>query len=441
MCAKKVNLVTLGCSKNKVDAEFLGAKLVNVGYEVMHESEQASDVVIVNTCGFIGDAKEESVDTILSYARLRKKGKISKLIVMGCLAQRYQKELEAELHEVDAFYGVNALSEITEMLSKEIVHPDDIVLCNSTRLLSNAPHFAYLKISEGCDRSCSFCAIPLIRGGHVSRSIESLVEETKMLSAQGAKEIVLIAQELTYYGIDIYKKRALAELLRELVKVDGIEWIRLQYAYPHGFPEEVMEVVANEHKICKYIDLPLQHISSRILASMKRNIDKEETIRTMNLIREKIPGVAFRTTFIVGFPGETEEEFGELYDFVKNSRFERMGVFAYSPEEGTAADALLDDVPDEVKAARIEKLMELQQNISHEINLDRVGSIYKVMVDRIEGDYYVGRTEFDSPEVDNEVLIIKEDIQIQIGNFFWVKITEADPFDLYGQIVETSATS
>lgn len=441
MSVKKVNLVTLGCSKNKVDAEFLGAKLAGVGYEVMHESEQLSDVVIINTCGFIGDAKEESVDTILSFADLRKKGKISKLIVMGCLSQRYKKDLEAELHEVDAFYGVNALDEITALLSKDISSSGDMVLCNTTRLLSNAPHFAYLKISEGCDRSCSFCAIPLIRGQHASRSIESLVEEAKMLAAQGVKEIVLIAQELTYYGIDLYKKRTLANLLKELVKVEGIEWIRLQYAYPHGFPEEVMEIVAIEPKICNYIDLPLQHISSRILASMKRNIDKEETIRILQTIRKKIPGVAFRTTFIVGYPGETEEEFNELCAFVKASRFERMGVFAYSPEDGTAADALADDVPGEVKESRLEKLMKLQQQISHEINLNKVGSVVKVMIDRIEGDYYIGRTEFDSPEVDNEVLILKLEAQLTIGSFCYVTITEADPFDLYGQVVTVPSLS
>lgn len=432
--SKVVNIVTLGCSKNKVDSEFLGASLFKHGFAVNHDSEQKSDIVIINTCGFIGDAKEESVDTILSYARLRKRKKISKLIVMGCLSQRYKKELQDEIHEVDDFFCVNDLAKISEMLASEM-QPEETVVCNTNRILSNASHYAYLKISEGCDRSCSFCAIPLIRGGHVSRSIDSLVEEARMLAQMGVKELVLIAQELTYYGLDIYKKRSISELIQRLSDVEGIEWIRLQYAYPHGFPESLMDAIAGNPKICKYIDLPLQHINSRILRSMNRQVDRDQTSKLVADLRNKIPGLAFRTTFIVGYPGETEEEFEELVEFVKETRFDRMGVFSYSEEEGTAAFSLEDTVPQEVKQARLERLMEIQQNISLEINVARIGTTEKVLIDKLEGDFYVGRTQFDSPEVDNEVLIAADE-PLQIGQFYQVKIIDADHFDLYGRINE-----
>jgi len=431
--SKKVNIITLGCSKNKVDSEFLGAKLFGLGYEVAHDSDDSSDVVIVNTCGFIGDAKEESVDTILSFAKLRKRKKLSKLIVMGCLSQRYKKDLEDEIHEVDAFFGVNDLDKITSLFESEAAATDS-VLCNSTRILSTLTHYAYLKISEGCDRSCSFCAIPLIRGKHISRTIESLVEEANMLAEMGVKELVLIAQELTYYGLDIYGKRSISQLIEQLSKVDGIEWIRLQYAYPHGFPDDFVDVIASNPKVCNYLDLPLQHISSRILASMRRSIDKQQTLDLVNKIRERIPGVAFRTTFIVGYPDETEEEFNELYDFVKEARFDRMGVFTYSPEEGTSAFILNDTVPEEIKTQRMEQLMELQQQISLEINHNRIGSVEKVLIDKLEGDYFIGRTEYDSPEVDNEVLILSQQ-DLQIGGFYQVEIIDADHFDLYGKVI------
>lgn len=433
--SKIVNIVTLGCSKNKVDSEFLGAKLFELGYKVEHDSDHNSDIVIVNTCGFIGDAKEESVETILSFAQLRKRKKLSKLVVMGCLSQRYKKDLEDEIHEVDAFFGVNDLDKITSLFESEAV-PGEGVLCNSTRILSTLNHYAYLKISEGCDRSCSFCAIPLIRGKHVSQTIESLVKEAGMLAAMGVKELVLIAQELTYYGLDVYGKRTISQLIEKLSEIEGIEWIRIQYAYPHGFPDDLLDVMASNPKVCNYIDLPLQHISSRILASMKRNVDKQQTLDLVKKIRERIPGVAFRTTFIVGYPGETEEEFMELYDFVKESRFDRMGVFAYSPEEGTSAFELENTVDEDVKIQRVERLMELQQGISLEINLKRIGSIEKVLIDKLEGDYFIGRTAYDSPEVDNEVLILAQQ-KLQIGSFYQVEIIDADHFDLYGKVIQS----
>jgi len=433
--SKKVNIVTLGCSKNKVDSEYLGAKLFELGYEIEHDSDHNSDIVIVNTCGFIGDAKEESVETILSFAQLRKRKKLSKLVVMGCLSQRYKKDLEDEIHEVDAFFGVNDLDKITSLFKSEAV-PGEGVLCNSTRILSTLNHYAYLKISEGCDRSCSFCAIPLIRGKHVSQTIESLVKEAGMLAAMGVKELVLIAQELTYYGLDVYGKRTISQLIEKLSEINGIEWIRIQYAYPHGFPDDLLNVMASNSKVCNYIDLPLQHISSRILASMKRNVDKQQTLDLVKKIRNRIPGVAFRTTFIVGYPGETEEEFKELFDFVKESRFDRMGVFAYSPEEGTSAFELEDTVNDDVKIQRVERLMELQQGISLEINLRRIGSVEKVLIDKLEGDYFIGRTAYDSPEVDNEVLILAQQ-KLQTGCFYQVKIIDADHFDLYGKVIQS----
>lgn len=429
-----VNILTLGCSKNKVDSEVLGAQLQAMGFEVVHDSEKISNFVVINTCGFIGDAKEESVDTILSYASLRKRRKIAKLVVMGCLSERYKKDLEREIHEVDAFYGVNDQSLIPaffQLVAPRREQPDS---CQSVRVLSTPSHYAYLKISEGCDRSCAFCAIPGIRGRHISRTIESLVKETSELANGGVKEIILIAQELTYYGIDLQAKRMLPELITQLSQIEGIEWIRLQYAYPQQFPDELIRVIADNPKVCKYIDLPLQHISSKVLDSMRRNISREKTIELVNKIRTSVPEIAFRTTFITGFPTETENDFEELYQFVKESRFDRVGVFTYSHEEDTPAFLLNDVVPEAIKQERMEKLMSLQQDISLEINESKIGRVERVIIDKIEGEYYIGRTQYDSPEVDNEVLIPAGN-ELEPGNFYNVEITAAAHFDLYAKVI------
>ena len=428
---KTINIVTLGCSKNKVDSEHL-AGLLEAGYQILHDSDADSEVVIVNTCGFIGDAKEESIDTILSFAEARKAGEIEKLIVMGCLSQRYNKSLKKDLHEVDAFFGVNDFNAIASLLK---VKPEDSFKpYHYKRVLSTPQHFAYLKISEGCDRACSFCAIPLIRGKHRSVPVDQLMEEAKNLASTGVKELILIAQDLTYYGIDINGNRQITHLVNALAAIEGIEWIRLQYAYPIGFPDDLIQLIASNPKVCKYIDLPLQHINPRILKSMKRGVDKDMTIGLINKIREQIPGVAFRTTMITGYPGETEEEFNELLQFIKDQRFERLGVFAYSAEEDTSAYELEDDVTDEMKQFRVETIMELQQEISLEINQKRIGTVEKVLIDRVENEYFVGRTQYDSPEVDNEILIAKTDLEMLIGEFYNVKISEADYFDLYGSV-------
>ncbi|MFZ4462731.1 MAG: 30S ribosomal protein S12 methylthiotransferase RimO [Bacteroidales bacterium] len=432
MTNKKINIVTLGCSKNKVDSEQL-AGMLDQAYTVVHDSEENSDIVIINTCGFIGDAKEESVDTILSFAESRKAGDISKLIVMGCLSQRYQKDLQNDIHEVDAFFGVNDLDAISNILrttENQISIPE-----HYHRVLSTPSHYAYLKISEGCDRSCSFCAIPLIRGKHRSVPIEKLLAEASELAACGVKELVLIAQDLTYYGLDLYGKREISKLIAALSEIDGIEWIRLQYAYPAGFPEDLISQIASNPKVCRYIDLPLQHISNRILKSMKRSITKEQTISLVESIRKNIPDVAFRTTLIVGYPGETVEEFNELVQFVKEQRFDRLGVFAYSAEDETPAFTLEDDITEEVKQERLDSIMAVQQEISLELNLQKLGKSYKVLIDRLEGDYFIGRSEFDSPEVDNEILIKKSKKLLKVGSFYSVEIVESDYFDLYGKVV------
>jgi ribosomal protein S12 methylthiotransferase len=429
---KKINIVTLGCSKNKVDSEQL-AGMLDQGYSVVHDSEDDSDIVIVNTCGFIGDAKEESVDTILSFAESRKAGDISKLIVMGCLSQRYQKDLQNDIHEVDAFFGVNDLNAIATLLRSS--DGQTTIPEHYHRVLSTPSHFAYLKISEGCDRSCSFCAIPLIRGKHRSASIENLLAEATELAASGVKELVLIAQDLTYYGLDLYGKREISKLIAVLSEIEGIEWIRLQYAYPAGFPEDLISIMASNPKVCRYIDLPLQHISDRILKSMKRSITKQQTILLVENIRQKLPGVAFRTTLIVGYPGETVEEFNELVQFVEDQRFDRLGVFTYSAEDETPAFTLEDDISEDVKQERLDSIMAVQQEISLELNLQKLGNTYKVLIDRLEGDYFIGRTEFDSPEVDNEILIKKSKKLLKIGSFYSVEIVESDYFDLYGKVV------
>ena len=425
-----LNIVTLGCSKNKVDSEHLAA-LLNDTYKIVHDSDGKSDVVIINTCGFIGDAKEESIDTILEYAELRKANKIKKLYVMGCLSQRYKKELNAEIHEVDAFFGVEPVQHVAADILKSDFHAE--YCCE--RVLSTPSHYAYLKISEGCNRHCAFCAIPLIRGDHKSVPMSDLLKEAEKLAEKGVKELILIAQDLTYYGYDIDGKSHIVELVQRLTEIDGIEWIRLHYGYPLGFPVELLELMRDNPKICHYIDLPLQHVSTPILKAMRRGVDHEQTVEFVKKVRSYVPDIAFRSTFIVGFPGETEEQFEELLDFIKEMRFERAGVFAYSAEEGTPAFELDDDVPEEVKQARVSKFMDVQQDISLEINSKRLGKTEKVLIDRTEGGYYVGRTQYDSPEVDDEVLISMKDNKIEIGSFVNVKITQADYFDCYGEVI------
>ncbi len=432
----KVNIVTLGCSKNKVDSERLAA-ILNDKYDIVHDSDKKSDIVIINTCGFIGDAKEESIDTILEYAELRKTNKIKKLYVMGCLSQRYRKDLQEEIHEVDGFFGVESVqliaSQILKFSNSQILRFSDSY--NHERLLSTPSHYAYLKISEGCNRRCAFCAIPLIRGEHVSVPMDDLLKEARLLADKGVKELILIAQDLTYYGRDIDGQYHIVELVKRLLEIKEFEWIRLHYGYPQGFPDELFDMMNNEPRICNYIDLPLQHISTPILKNMRRGVDKEQTINFVKNARNRVPGIAFRTTFIVGFPGETEEQFEELCEFVKEMKFERAGVFAYSPEEGTPAYEMEDDVPEEVKQERVDTIMAIQQNISLETNEKRVGSIEKVLIDRIEGDYYIGRTQYDSPEVDDEILISIDNAELNIGNFVNVKLVKADYFDLYGEVL------
>ncbi|MBO7074199.1 MAG: 30S ribosomal protein S12 methylthiotransferase RimO [Bacteroidales bacterium] len=425
-----LNIVTLGCSKNKVDSEHLAA-LLNNTYKIVHDSDEKSDVVIINTCGFIGDAKEESIDTILEYAELRKANKIKKLYVMGCLSQRYKKELNAEIHEVDAFFGVEPVQHVAADILKSDFHAE--YCCE--RVLSTPSHYAYLKISEGCNRHCAFCAIPLIRGDHRSVPMADLIKEAENLTKKGVKELILIAQDLTYYGYDIDGKSHIVELVQRLTEINGIEWIRLHYGYPLGFPVELLELMRDNPKICHYIDLPLQHVSTPILKAMRRGVDHEQTVEFVKKVRSYVPDIAFRSTFIVGFPGETEEQFEELLDFIKEMRFERAGVFAYSAEEGTPAYELDDDVPEEVKQARVSKFMDVQQDISLEINSKRLGRTEKVLIDRTEGGYYVGRTQYDSPEVDDEVLISMKDNKLEIGSFVNVKITQADYFDCYGEVI------
>ena len=405
-------------------------QLRSSGVDVVHESNEPSDVVVINTCGFINDAKEESVNTILRYADAKQQGFINKLFVMGCLSQRYEKELKEELLEVDGFYGVHDLPRILGDLGVD--YKKELV---GERLLTTPSHYAYLKISEGCDKQCSFCAIPLIRGKHISRPMEDIVHEARLLAGQGVKEIILIAQDLTYYGYDLYRKRRLGELLDKLAEVQGIEWIRLHYAYPSDFPLEVLDAMNRHARICRYIDIPLQHISDPLLRSMHRGTTRDKTYRLLDTIREKVPGIAIRTTLIVGYPYETEAHFQELKDFVREQRFDRLGVFTYSPEEKTSAYYLHDSVPDEVKQARMEEIMSIQQQISLGKNQDKVGATFRVLIDRREGDYFVGRTEFDSPEVDNEVLVTLSE-KISIGCFYDVMIENAGDFDLMGRLAD-----
>lgn len=428
----KVNVVTLGCSKNIFDSEVMMAQLKANKFEVEHEAQQDdSEIVIINTCGFIDNAKQESIDTILRYADAKKDGSVDKVYVTGCLSERYKDDLVKEIPEVDAFFGTRELPRLLKTLKADYKH--ELV---GERLLTTPSHYAYFKIAEGCDRPCSFCAIPLMRGKHVSTPIEELVKSAKSLAAQGVKELMLIAQDLTYYGLDIYKKRALADLLVALSEVEGIEWIKLHYAFPSGFPMDALEVMREKENICNYLDMPLQHGSTKMLKAMRRGITREKTEELVENIREAVPGIALRTTLISGYPGETEEDFQEMYDWVEKSRFDRLGIFTYSHEENTHAHNFEDDVPEDVKRERADAIMELQMGISHELNQEKIGKTFKVLFDRIEGDYFIGRTEFDSPEVDNEVLVKKSEGYIRIGDFANIKITSADHYDLYGVIVE-----
>ncbi len=424
--SKNINIITLGCSKNVYDSENLMGQLQYNGYKVTHNADKG-DIVIINTCGFIHDAKQESIDTILAAINDKQNGRIEKVYVTGCLSERYKKELPEEIPEVDQYFGTHDMINLLQEFGVDYKH--ELI---GERKLTTPTHYAYLKISEGCDRSCSFCAIPMIRGKHISRSIESLVLEAEKLAAKGVKELILIAQDLTFYGLDIYGERRLNDLLKALVKVDGIEWIRLHYAFPTGFPEEVIETIAQEDKICNYMDIPLQHINNDILKSMRRGHTRQKTEDLIRKLRQQVPDVAIRTTLIVGYPGETEEKFEELKQWVADTQFDRLGVFTYSHEENTHAGKLIDDVPEAVKQQRVEEIMNLQSQISFDKNRQKIGKIYKCIFDRKEGNYYVGRTEYDSPEVDNEVLVDATQYPIEIGKFINIKITDAQEFDLYG---------
>lgn len=424
-------MVTLGCSKNIVDSELLMGQLKANNFEVEHESKRDdASIVIINTCGFIDNAKQESIDTILRYADAKTAGKVDKLYVTGCLSERYKPELEKEIPNVDAYFGTRDLPKLLKTLKAD--YKKELV---GERLLTTPQHFAYFKIAEGCDRPCSFCAIPLMRGKHISTPIEDLVKQAKNLAKNGTKELLLIAQDLTYYGLDIYKKRNLSELLSQLSDVEGIEWIRLHYAFPSGFPMDILEVMKERKNICNYLDMPLQHITDNMLKSMRRGTTKQKTIDLVNQIRDKVPGIALRTTLIAGYPGESEKDFEEMKEWVSESRFDRLGIFTYSHEENTHAHLLNDDVADEVKQNRAEEVMEIQQGISFELNQKKIGKTFKVLVDKKEGEYYIGRTEFDSPEVDNEVLIKADETYLRIGDFVEAKITGAEDYDLYGKVI------
>jgi len=421
-------VVTLGCSKNVYDSEVLMGQLKASGKEVVHEEE--GNVVVINTCGFINNAKEESVNTILDFMQKKEAGEVDKVFVTGCLSERYKPDLQKEIPNVDEYFGTTELPQLLKALGADYKH--ELI---GERLTTTPKNYAYLKIAEGCDRPCSFCAIPLMRGKHKSTPIEDLVTEAEKLAASGVKELILIAQDLTYYGLDLYKKRNLAELLEALVKVEGIEWIRLHYAFPTGFPLDVLDVMNREPKICNYLDIPLQHISDNILKSMRRGTTKEKTTKLIGQFREAVPNMTIRTTLIVGYPGETEENFQELKQWVKDMRFERLGCFTYSHEENTHAFNLEDDVPEEVKIDRANQIMEIQSQISWELNQQKIGEEFKVVIDRKEGNYFVGRTEFDSPDVDNEVLIDASKTYLKTAEFVTVKITEAEDFDLYGEVI------
>lgn len=432
---KKINVITLGCSKNTVDSEHLMAQLAAAGYELEHDSDRNdADVVVINTCGFIGDAKKESIDTILAAVRAKEEGLIERLFVVGCLSERYADELRDEIPEVDEYFGVNDWADIVAALGGQ--HKAELA---TERVLTTPSHYAYLKISEGCNWLCGYCAIPIIRGKHISVPMESILEEARLLAGRGVKELMVIAQDTTYYGIDLYGCRRLADLLSELCRIEGIEWIRLHYAYPAAFPEDVIEVMAREPKICKYLDIPFQHISDKMLSAMKRRHTKAEAMELIKRLRRQIPDIALRTTLLVGYPGETLEDIAELEEFVREVRFDRLGVFPYSEEEGTySATELTDDVPEEEKERRAARIMQIQEQISLENNLSRVGRVMRVMVDSRQGDYYVARSEYDSPEVDQEILIPCELRQLRRGRFYDVRITGAEDYDLFGEVIAPS---
>ena len=430
---KKINIITLGCSKNTVDSEHLAAQLAEVGYKIVFDSDRTdADVVVINTCGFIGDAKQESIDTILRAAQLKSEGRIEELFVVGCLSQRYADELRPELPEVDDFFGVNDWADIVARLgakyNKEV---------ETRREISTPSHYAYLKISEGCNWMCGYCAIPLIRGRHKSVPMEQLVAEAELLAEKGVRELMVIAQDTTYYGVDLYGERKLAELLERLCRIEKIEWIRLHYAYPTDFPDQVIEVMAREKKICRYLDIPFQHISDNQLKAMKRRHTKADAYTLVDKLRKAIPDIALRTTLLVGYPTETEEDFAELMQFVRDCRFDRLGVFAYSEEEGTySATQLRDDVEDDVKQSRVERIMRLQERISLENNARRIGQKMRVIIDRREGDFYIGRSEYDSPEVDQELVIDSQGKRLMRGKFYEVEITDAEDYDLYARLIK-----
>ncbi len=421
-----INVVTLGCPKNTVDSEKIMGRLPAAKFNIIHNSDKSSQIVLINTCGFINDAKQESIDTILQFVEAKKNNKV---FVTGCLAQRYKNELISEIPGIDGVFGLFETNELIKHITGCLY--DD----GGNRILTTPQHYAYLKISEGCDRTCSFCAIPLIRGSNVSFPVEKILDEAEMLAGKGVKELIVIAQDTTYYGLDLYKKRKLALLLEKLSEIKRFEWIRLHYAFPAGFPDDVLEVMTDKDHICKYLDIPLQHISDGLLASMRRNIDKKGTIALIKKIRHKVPGIALRTAFIVGYPGETNAQFEELYEFIAEQKFERMGVFTFSKEEGTAASELKHQLSSKIKQERYNKLMELQQQISFSFNQAMIGKNVKVIIDRREGDFYVGRTEYDSPEIDNEVLIPITNNELRPGNFYQVRITEADDYDLYATVL------
>ena len=433
MKKNQIDIVTMGCSKNLVDSETLMKLFEDNGYHCVHDPKRPQgEIAVINTCGFIEDAKQESIDTILEFIQAKEEGRLRKLYVMGCLSQRYQKELEAEMPEVDKFYGMFNYKELLKELGKA-----DVPACSGTRHLTTPHHYAYIKISEGCNRRCAYCAIPIITGKHVSRPMDEILDEVRQLVADGVKEFQIIAQELTYYGVDLEGKHHITELISRMADIPGVKWIRLHYAYPNQFPLDLLDVMREKPNVCKYLDIALQHISDNMLNRMHRHVSKQETIELLKTIRERVPGIHIRTTLMVGFPGETQEDFHELLEFVRTQRFERMGAFAYSEEEGTySANNYEDDVPAEVKQRRLDELMILQQEISAEVEAEKVGKILKVIIDRKEGDYYIGRTEFCSPEVDPEVLIKAGEKRLRVGCFYNVKITQSEEFDLYGEVVK-----
>ena len=433
MKKNQIDIVTMGCSKNLVDSETLMKLFEDNGYHCVHDPKRPQgEIAVINTCGFIEDAKQESIDTILEFIQAKEEGRLRKLYVMGCLSQRYQKELEAEMPEVDKFYGKFNYKELLKELGKA-----DVPACSGTRHLTTPHHYAYIKISEGCNRRCAYCAIPIITGKHVSRPMDEILDEVRQLVADGVKEFQIIAQELTYYGVDLDGKHHITELISRMADIPGVKWIRLHYAYPNQFPIDLLDVMREKPNVCKYLDIALQHISDNMLNRLHRHVSKQETIDLLKTIRERVPGIHIRTTLMVGFPGETQEDFHELLGFVRTQRFERMGAFAYSEEEGTySANNYEDDVPAEVKQRRLDELMILQQEISAEVEAEKVGKILKVIIDRKEGDYYIGRTEFCSPEVDPEVLIKAGEKRLRVGCFYNVKITQSEEFDLYGEVVK-----